>query len=102
MRHRLDWRGGKRRGGKLFFGAEPLGVADELEAARVMLKRNLAARGDSFTTYRGDMACLTTGVGWAADRRVTVDNGGTPVFKRITKGSRPPGGLEEGSGGSVA
>lgn len=83
--HRLDW-----RNGKLFYDDKLL-ADDELEAARVMLKRNLASRNDSFTTYRGDMACLTTGVGWAADRVVRSNPGGTPVFRLTTPAFLPAG-----------
>jgi hypothetical protein len=74
---RLDW-----IEGKLFHNGEPLGVSDELEAARVMLARNLASRDDKFTTYRGEMPCFTAGFGWAADRRVRVNKSGTPIFVR--------------------
>lgn len=74
--HRLDW-----RGGKLFLGAAPLGVDDELEAARILLKLNLASKDDTFTTYRGKTPCLTARVGWAADRVVRSTPGGTPVFR---------------------
>lgn len=77
MKHHLDW-----REGKVFLGEELL-AGDELEAARVMLKRNLAVREDSFTTHRGGTACFTAGVGWAADRVVRTNPGGRPVFKRV-------------------
>ena len=80
--HRLDWRDG------LFYGDEPLGVADECDAARALLAHNLAVREDTFTTYRGDMPCLTMGVGWGADRRVAVNEAGTPVFRLTDPASR--------------
>lgn len=82
---RLQW-----KDGQLFYDNLPLGAQDELDAARVLLARNLATRSDTFTTYRGDMPCLTGRIGWAADRRVTTHKDGYPIFKRQRGGSSPP------------
>lgn len=94
LKHRLDW-----RDGWLFHGEHKLG-RDGNGAARELLRLNLAARDDTFTTYRGEMPCLTAGVGWMADRRVVTNAGGTPVFKRITPDNLARGsqtGVSEGN-----
>jgi hypothetical protein len=64
MKHRLEW-----RNGRLYLGETELGD-DELDAARKMLALALAAPSDSFTTYRGDMACFSAGVAWAAAHEI--------------------------------
>lgn len=93
MKHRLDW-----RDGWLFHGEHKLG-RDGNAAARELLRLNLAERDDKFTTYRGETPCLTAGVGWMADRRVAVNPGGTPVFKRITPDNLARGEqIEDGEG----
>lgn len=89
MEHRLDWIDGvlwSRAHG----GFENLGVSSEPDACRKLLEFGLAKPEDRFCTYRGDMRCLTGGVGWAAKREVTVSGEGTPIFRKLrsVRGSR--------------
>jgi hypothetical protein len=72
--HRLDW-----REGRLWCG--DVGASDEMAAARQLLSLGLATRDDTIVSYRSEMPCLKMGIGWAADRVVTVNVGGTPVFR---------------------
>jgi hypothetical protein len=92
MEHRLDW-----RDGRLWFG--DVGASDEMSAARQMLALGLAKREDRMATYRGEMRCLTMGIGWAADHTVVETRSEFRTYRPFPMLRRRPESPAAGSGG---
>jgi hypothetical protein len=88
---------------RVFFEGTEIGIwkDPECSAARWLLNKGRADRGDVLRVYRGETPFMKGSVGWFADRRVSETEKTSPTFVKWTPfpdARRQPGTASDTSG----